>query len=419
MLDIKFIRENLKEVQANAKRRGSKVDPGEVVALDDRRLELQRKVEDLRADKNRMNEEIKTAGKPTADQVAKGRVLKEQLASLEASLDEATREVTEKASWLPNMLSPEVPDGEGDEGNVEIKKWGKIPEFSFPVLDHLAVGEALGIIDVERAAKVAASRFYYLKGQGMLLAWALYTWGIQELVKRGFTPFLTPDAAREKTLYGTGYLPFFADDIYKLQGEDLALIGTSEQTLVAYHMDEILDEASLPLRYTAFSPCFRTESGSYGKDTRGIFRVHEFHKVEQIIFCRPEESTKFHEECLANEEYLLQQLGLPYHVVNVCVGDFGAPGYKKYDTEAWFPAQNRYRELTSNTNLTDFQTRRLNIRYKNSQGVAVHPHTISATAVTDRWVIAMLENFQQADGSVVVPEVLRPFTGFSKITPQK
>jgi seryl-tRNA synthetase len=228
---------------------------------------------------------------------------------------------------------------------------------------------------------------------------------------------MTPCVAKEKTLFGTGYLPFFADQTYSLQGEDLALIGTSEQTLVGYHADEVLQSEQLPHCYTAFSPCFRTESGSYGKASRGIFRVHQFHKVEQIIFCLPEDSPKYHEFCLENEEYLLKQLGLPYRVVNVCVGDLGAPGYKKYDIEAWFAGFGGYREVTSNTNLTEFQSRRLNIRYKDNDGNRGFVHTISATAVTDRVAIAILENFQQEDGTVIIPEVLRPLTGFDKIEP--
>jgi seryl-tRNA synthetase len=218
-------------------------------------------------------------------------------------------------------------------------------------------------------------------------------------------------------LYGTGYLPFFSDQTYLIQGEDLALIGTSEQTLVGYHTDETLEAESLPLRYTAYTPCFRTEAGSYGKESRGIFRVHQFHKVEQIIFCLPEDSPACHEECLVNEEYLLQQLGIPYRVVNVCVGDMGAPGYKKYDIEAWYPGFGSYREVTSNTNLTEFQSRRLNIRYKDKEGNRGFVHTISATGLTDRVVCAILENYQQEDGSVVVPEVLRPYTGFDVIAP--
>ena len=293
---------------------------------------------------------------------------------------------------------------------------GQKPQFDFEARDHQAIGDILGIIDTARGAKVAASGFYYWVGKGAQLTQAMYFWAQQELVKRGFTLFMSPCLAKEHTLYGTGYLPFFRDQTYPLKNEDLALIGTSEQTLVGYHADETLEADTLPRRYTAYTPCFRTEAGSYGKESRGIFRVHQFHKVEQIIYCLPEDSPKCHEECLANEEYLLQQLGIPYHVVNVCVGDMGAPGFKKYDIEAWYPGFNAYREVTSNTNLTEFQSRRLNIRFKDKDRRGF-VHTISATGLTDRVVCAILENNQRADGSVVVPEVLRPFTGFDVIEP--
>jgi len=418
MLDIKFIRENLEAIKLNATRRGSKVDPAEIVKLDDARQKLQNQVEELRAGKNQVNEEVKKSGKPTPEQIESGKAIKSKLETLEKELVEAEKAVFDKASWLPNILSVDVPDGEGDDDNVEIKKWGEIPKFDFEARDHSQLNEKLDVFDVARGGKVAQSRFYYLKGDGMWLAWSLYTWGLKVLMERGFTPFLTPNVAKEKTLFGTGYLPFFANDIYKFADEDLALIGTSEQTLVGYHSDEVLKEENLPLKYTAFSPCWRTEAGAYGKDTNGIFRVHQFHKVEQIIFCKPENSPKYQEECLANEEYFLQELKIPYRVVNVCVGDFGAPGYKKYDVEAWFPGQNRYREVTSNTDLTSFQTRRLNIRYKDRKGQTIYPHTISATGLTDRFVIAILENFQNADGSVTIPEVLRPYVGKDKIMPR-
>ena len=230
--------------------------------------------------------------------------------------------------------------------------------------------------------------------------------------------FMTPCAAKERTLFGTGYLPFFADQTYNLKDEDLALIGTSEQTLVGYHADDLLNADELPLKYTALTPCFRTESGSYGRASRGIFRVHQFHKVEQIIFCKPEESPKWHDFCLENEEMILQKLGIPYHVVNVCVGDLGAPGYKKYDIEAWFPAFGAYREVTSNTNLTEFQSQRLNIKFRDGDQRR-YVHTISATAATDRLIIAIMETYQQEDGSIVIPEVLRPYTGFDVIEPVK
>ena len=342
--------------------------------------------------------------------------LKEVLSSKEEMLARIQNKIHQVVIRMPNMLAPDVPDGLDDSGNVELRKEGTIPTFDFKVRDHQELGELLGILDIPRGTKVAGAGFYYWKGKGAMLAQALYFWVQRVLVERGFTMFMTPCVAKERTLFGTGYLPFFADQTYNLEGEDLALIGTSEQTLVGYHADDVLDGASLPLCYTAFTPCFRTEAGSYGKASRGIFRVHQFHKVEQIVFCKPEDSVKYHEMCLANEEYILQQLGIPYHVVNVCVGDLGAPGYKKYDIEAWFAGFGGYREVTSNTNLTSFQSRRLNIRYKDGD-TRDYVHTISATAVTDRVLIAIMENFQQEDGTVVIPEVLRPLCGFDRISP--
>ena len=341
--------------------------------------------------------------------------MKDELSALEEKERELNVKVDEALSWLPNILDPEVPMGKDDADNKEIRKVGTIRDFDFPIKDHQEIAEKLDILDIKRGAKVAQAGFYYWKGKGALLCDALYTWVKAELIKRGFTPMITPCLAKERTLFGTGYLPFFADQTYKLEREDLALIGTSEQTLVGYHADETLEAEKLPLFYTAYSPCFRTEAGSYGKASRGIFRVHQFHKVEQIIFCKPEDSVNQHLFALENEEMLLQKLGLPYHVVDVCVGDMGAPGYRKYDIEAWFPGFNGYREVTSNTNLTEFQSRRLNIRYKAKDGSKGYVHTISATAATDRVAICILENYQQADGSVIIPEVLRPYTGFDKI----
>lgn len=263
---------------------------------------------------------------------------------------------------------------------------------------------------------MAQSGYYFWKGKGAQLTSALFFWAQQELIKRGFTLFITPCAAKSSTLFGTGYLPFFSDQTYQIQDEDLALIGTSEQTLVGYHADEILMADSLPKFHAAYSPCFRTEAGSYGKETRGIFRVHQFHKVEQIVFCTPDDSDRCHRLCLENEEFLLQKLELPYRVVNVCVGDLGAPGYKKYDVDAYFPGYGGYREVCSNTNLTDFQSRRLGIRFAADGGRKEYVHTISATAVTDRVVCAILENYQRPNNVIDIPSVLQPFTGFDKIT---
>ena len=412
MIDMKLIREKADAVRANCLRRGFPVDIDGLLKLDaDARL-LSQETETLRAERNRLSKEC------AADPAARDKVreIKQQISSKEDKLAELNDKIRKIVIRMPNMLAPDVPDGLDDTGNVEIKKVGTIPVFDFKVRDHQELGELLDILDIARGAKVAQAGFFYWKGKGAILAQSLFFWVQKVLVERGFTMFMSPCLAKERTLFGTGYLPFFADQTYNLVGEDLALIGTSEQTLVGYHADDVLDAADLPLCYTAFTPCFRTEAGSYGKASRGIFRVHQFHKVEQIVFCKPEDSVKYHEMCLANEEYILQQLGIPYHVVNVCVGDLGAPGYKKYDIEAWFAGFNAYREVTSNTNLTSFQSRRLNIRYKDGD-VRDYVHTISATAVTDRVMIAILENFQQEDGTVIVPEVLRPFCGFDRIEP--
>jgi len=415
MIDLKLIRENPELAKATCKKRGCDVDIDAIAAADREHREAVQKAEALRAERNRLSKECQS----NPDARTKVKAMKDEMAALEERSTVLAKEIEEKLSWLPNLIDDAVPQGATDADNQEIKKVGAIPQFDFKPRDHQELGEMLGIIDAARGAKVAQAGFYYWKGKGAQLCQAMFFWAQQELIKRGFTLFMTPCAAKEHTLYGTGYLPFFADQTYALKNEDLALIGTSEQTLVGYHTDEILDADKLPLMYTAYTPCFRTEKGSYGKASRGIFRVHQFHKVEQIIFCLPQDSVKYHQFCLDNEEYLLQKLGIPYHVVNVCLGDMGAPGYRKFDVEAWFPGFSAYREVTSNTNLTDFQSNRLKIRFKDKDGNKGLVHTISATALTDRVAIAMLENFQQADGSVIVPEVLRPLTGFDKIEPAK
>ena len=414
MIDIKLIRENAEMIQKNCQRRGYPIDIEGLVKLDADCRALGMEIETLRSERNRLSKEC--AANPEArDQVKQ---IKLQLGEKENKFDTLQERIRQVLIRMPNLLADDVPDGTDDTGNVEIKKVGVIPTFDFPIKDHQELGEALDILDIARGSKVAQTGFYYWKGQGAMLAQAFFFWVQKFLVERGFTMFMTPCAAKERTLFGTGYLPFFADQTYNLSGEDLALIGTSEQTLVGYHADDVLNGADLPLCYTAYTPCFRTEAGSYGRASRGIFRVHQFHKVEQIIFCKPEDSVKYHEFCLENEEAILQALGLPYHVVNVCVGDLGAPGYKKYDIEAYFPSFGGYREVTSNTNLTSFQSRRLNIRYKDG-AERDFVHTISATAATDRMLICIMENFQQADGTIIVPEVLRPYTGFDRIVPKK
>ena len=413
MIDVRALRDTPDKVRANCLRRGCMIDIDALIAKDREYLDTIRAVEDMRGLRNRLSKDCRD--NPAArDQV---RQLKQDLAEKETRLEELKKDVDEALSWLPNFLADDVPDGAGDADNQPMRFWGDKREFAFKPRSHDELGDLLGIIDTGRGAKVAQSGFYYWSGAGAQLAMAMFFWTQQALVKRGFRLFMSPCVAKQRTLFGTGYLPFFADQTYNLTGQDLALIGTSEQTLVAYHTDETLEADKLPLRYTAFTPCFRTEAGSYGKETRGIFRVHQFHKVEQIVFCLPEDSPRCHEMCQENEEFLLQELGIPYRVVKVCVGDMGAPGYKKYDIEAWFPGYNGYREVTSNTNLTDFQARRLGIRFQTKDKRRDFVHTISATAITDRAACAILENFQQEDGSVIVPEVLRPYTGFDRLTP--
>ena len=414
MIDIKIVRENAEMIQKNCQRRGYPIDIEGLIKLDADCRALGMEIENMRSERNRLSKEC--AANPEARERVKQ--IKVQLGEKESKFDDLQERIRQVLIRMPNLLSDDVPDGTDDTGNVELRKVGTIPTFDFPIKDHQELGEALDILDIARGSKVAQTGFYYWKGQGAMLAQAFFFWVQKFLVERGFTMFMTPCAAKERTLFGTGYLPFFADQTYNLAGEDLALIGTSEQTLVGYHADDVLDGADLPLCYTAYTPCFRTEAGSYGRASRGIFRVHQFHKVEQIVFCKPEDSVKYHEFCLENEEALLQALGLPYHVVNVCVGDLGAPGYKKYDIEAYFPSFGGYREVTSNTNLTSFQSRRLNIRYKDG-AERDFVHTISATAATDRMLICIMENYQQPDGTIIVPEVLRPYTGFDRIVPKK
>lgn len=409
MLDIKFIRENLDKVKKNNLRRLSKANVDLIVKLDEERRHLISEIEPLRRS-------LKVKRKPSQDELQKLKEQSEKIEKLEQTLKKVGESLQAEMSLVPNMLSEDVPDGKSDEDNIEVKKVGKPKKFDFKVLDHMEIGERLSIIDSARAAKVSGAKFFYLKNDGARLRLALVNYAFSLFEEHGFEIFFTPHLAKTESLFGTGYLPFFDDQIYKLENSDLSLIGTSEQTLVAYHTDEIFKAEELPKLYCGYSACFRTEAGSYGKDTKGIIRVHEFAKVEQIIFCEPGESKKWLEKTIELEERICSELGLPYRKMRICVGDLGAPGYEKFDLEVWFPAQKKYREVTSATNITDFQTRRLNIRFRNADGKIIHPHTISSTALTDRHLIAILENYQQKDGSVEIPSVLRPyFNGRDKI----
>lgn len=389
MIDLEYIKKNPDEAIKLFKRRGCDVD---VNAF----LELINNLNSKKSELDRMKHDQKKASIEEAKEMKKKiSVLKDEVSKLEEKRDEI---------WLrlPNILAPDTPDGESDADNVEIKKCGSLPVFNFEPKDHAEIGKKLGILDLERGAKVSGSGFYYVAGEGADLVFAVYYLAWKILVKSGFTFMIPPVFSTKRTFLGTGYFPFEPEGNYKVENQNLYAIGTSEQTLLAFHDNEILDYSKFPIKYSAVTPCFRTEAGSYGKSSKGAFRVHQFHKMEQIIFCAPEDSEKYHEETLANVEELLNILELPYHIVRVCVGDMGAPGYKKYDVECWFPSFNGYRETHSLTNLWDFQTRRLNIR-TNHEGKKIFPHTVSSTMVTDRVIWSLIENFQQPDGSIVLP----------------
>jgi seryl-tRNA synthetase len=404
MLDIKLITENPDAIKANCRVRGYDVDVDAILAMDGERRETLRRYEAVRQESKTLAKQWKQ-NEGVEERRARAQQLKNEETELAARLRVLEDAVAEKIAWLPNMLDPRVPIG-GEEASVVLRKVGDVPSFGFTPRSHDELGATLDLIDIPRGVNAAKARFYCLKNEAVKLRYALIRMFSEHAEPQGFQLVCPPFLARERTLFASGYLPFADKDNFKIENEDLSLIGTSEQALLGIHLDEVLDR--LPLLYLGDSMCFRTEAGSYGRDTAGILRVHQFYKLEQIVYCRPEESDKWHQVCLENEEWLMRELGIPYQVLLMASGDTGAPGSIKYDCEGWFPSQNKYREMTSNTNITDYQTRRGNIRYKIDKDKG-HPHTISATAFTDRLVIAILENFQQADGSVRVPEKLVPY----------
>ena len=399
MIDLRAARAAPEEMREALARKGAGELFDELLAADRAVLEVRPQVEDLRARR-------KIKGKPTPEQLAELERLKGELQGLEDQLGEAEARRQEILDRVPNPPDVSAPNGDTEEAAVEIRRWGEPRQDAEP-REHTEIGR----FDMERAARLAGSRFGYLIGDTALLALALYRFALDRLVEAGFTPMLPPVLVREQAMYGTGFFPTEASNIYAIPGDELYLTGTSEVALAGLHMGEILEADELPLRYAAFSTNFRREAGAAGKDTRGMFRVHQFNKVEMFAFTRPEDSWDEHERMLGIEESLVQELGLPYRVVNVAAGDLGAPAAKKYDVEAWFPSQERYREITSCSNTTDFQARRLGIRYRTERGVLEYVHTLNGTAVTDRAVLAILENFQGE-----VPEVLRAFGAPERVT---
>ena len=410
MLDINFIRNNKELVEHSIKEKMYKnVNLDEILALDDQRKALLQQVEALRKERNDNTAKMKN-GKPSDELIAKGKEIKEKLSALEADLSNFEKELNTKLKTVPNVIFDDVPLGD-ESASVEVKKWG---ECKTTGVDHLDYAISRDWVDFERGAKVAGAKFYYVKGGLALLENALIQFGIKKIVEHGFTLMDVPDLVNSRVLEGTGFAPRSSEqsDEYYIEGEDLALIATAEMSITGYHMDEIIDEDKLPLFYAGLSACFRKEAGAYGKHTRGLFRVHQFNKLEMYAFCVPEQSKEIHEKLRGIEEEIWQEIGIPYHVINIAAGDLGAPAAKKYDIEYWSPVDQKYREITSCSNCTDFQARGLNIRVRRKDGTVEVLHTLNGTAISlARTMVAVLENFAEEGSKLRVPEVLRPYLG--------
>ncbi len=413
MLDINFIRENLDAVKAGAIKKHIKIDLDKLIKVDDKRRALLQEVEKLRATQNEVSKKISAASdSEKVSLIAQMQTLKKELQALEKELKDTMRIWRELMLQVPNIPDISVPEGKDDSENVEVKSWGEKPQFNFEPKSHIDLMLNLDMVDFERGTKVAGFRGYFLKNDGALLAWAVWQAAQKHFLEKGFEPISVPSLVRKETLMGTGYIPGGEDDLYKTQDE-LYLSGTGEVATMAYFMDEVLPKQMLPKKFLSFSPCFRREAGSHGKDTKGLIRVHEFFKWEQVVLCEAshEESVKWHEWINRNTEEFVEKLGIPYRTVVNCGGDLGLGQVKKYDIELWVPNENKYREISSASYFHDFQTRRLNIRYKDDDKLRF-VHSLNSTAApTPRFLVAIVENNQQEDGSIVVPEILRPYLG--------
>jgi len=424
MLDIKLIRENPDLIRKTIKDKQleSTVDIDKLLDLDSDYIRLLKNVETHRALKNQLSEDIsKLKGEGRGKLVEEATKVKGELVEMERGLREVKEKLDEMMLWIPNPPADDVPYGEDERGNVVARKEGEIPEFSFEPKDHMELGENLDIIDIERGTKIGGFRNYFLKNEGVELELAMLKFALDYMKNQGFTLLSVPLMVKPEYLVGTGYFPWGEEDHYKTQ-DGLGLVGTAEVSLTSYYADEVLNEEDLPVKLTAMSPCFRREVGSYGKDTKGIFRVHQFMKVEQVVLLPEGEelSREWHERMLGYSEDILKQLGLPYQVVNMCTGDIGAPQRKKYDINTWFPAQNKYRETHSDSYFLDYQSRRLNMKYKTKRGETKYVYTLNNTVLaTPRALAALLENFQQKDGSVKIPQVLHKYLGFKEMRTKK
>jgi len=419
LLDLKFIRENVEAVEENSRNRGVEADVRLVVELADRRSALIQESNELR---QRQNQMAKSIGKERDEEVRgqlieESRAMKERLPAKEEELREVEERLRDEQLKIPNMTHPDSPIGKDDTENVEIRRWGDIPNFSFEPRDHVEIGDGLGIIDFDAGAKTTGSKFYFLRGDAVLLELGLIRYAMDIIMERGYQPTITPDLARDQMLVGTGFIPRGPEtQIYSVEGSDLSMIATAEIALAGQHAEEILDEANLPLRYAGLSHCFRTEAGSHGRASRGLYRVHQFTKVEMFAFTTPEDSETIHNEMVEIEERIFQGLGLPYRVVDICTGDLGGAAYRKFDLEAWMPGRDEFGEVTSTSNTTDYQARRLAIRFRREGGRPQLLHTLNGTALAmSRALISLLEIYQQEDGSVILPEALVRYVGRERL----
>ncbi len=422
MLDIKFIKEHLEAVKKNIVDRNMVADADLVVKLYDEKTALQQKLDSLRQQRNenaakmkgKLEQDVRTA------LIAEGKKLKEDIAALEKDYEEAEKAFKVAMMDIPNMAHPDAPIGKEDKENLEVKKWGNIPQFNFQPKDHVELCEALDLVDFETATRVSGTKFYYLKNEAVILELALTRYVMDIIMKEGFTPFITPDVAKEEVAAGIGFNPRGEEsNIYTVEGTGTCLVGTAEITLGGYFAGKTIDASKLPIKMAGLSHCFRREAGAAGQFSKGLYRVHQFSKVEMFIYCLPEKSDEMHQYIRSVEEKIFQGLDVPYRVVDTCTGDLGASAYRKYDLEAWMPGRGDYGEITSTSNCTDFQARRLGIKYKDENGTN-YLHMLNGTAMAlTRAMIAIIENNQQADGSILIPKNLVPYTGFDRIVPKK
>ena len=422
MLDIKFIKEHLEQVKKNITDRNMVADADLVVKLYDEKTALQQKLDGLRQQRNenaakmkgKLEQDVRTA------LIAEGKKLKEDIASIEKEFEEKETAFKVAMMDIPNMAHPDAPIGKEDKENLEVKKWGNIPQFDFQPKDHVELCEALDLVDFETATRVSGTKFYYLKNEAVILELALTRYVMDIIMKEGFTPFITPDVAKEEVAAGIGFNPRGEEsNIYTVEGTGTCLVGTAEITLGGYFAGKTIDASKLPIKMAGLSHCFRREAGAAGQFSKGLYRVHQFSKVEMFIYCLPEKSDEMHQYIRSVEEKIFQGLDVPYRVVDTCTGDLGASAYRKYDLEAWMPGRGDYGEITSTSNCTDFQARRLGIKYKDENGTN-YLHMLNGTAMAlTRAMIAIIENNQQADGSILIPKNLIPYTGFDRIVPKK